>query len=85
MNAGDEFGRSVTTSQDGIWVAVGSSGANTVHVWKYVEVDSSVRTVVLEGSITHEMSAGAIDVDATASDVQVKLNGNLLIPFRLHN
>lgn len=81
LNAGDEFGRSVTTSQNGIWVAVGSPGANTVHVWKYVEVDSSVRTVALEGSITHEMSAGAIDVDATASDVQVKLNGNLLIPY----
>ena len=81
LNTGDEFGRSVTTSQDGIWVAVGSPGANKVHVWKYVEVEPEIRTISLGGSLTHEMPATAIDANADAGDVQVKLNGNLLVPY----
>jgi hypothetical protein len=81
LTTGDDFGRSVTSSHDGKWIAVGAPGANTVYVWKYVEVDTETRTIPLDGSLTHTIPAGSIGINTTAADVQVKLKGNILVPY----
>ena len=82
LSTDDLFGTSVSTSKNGKWIAVGAPGADTVYIWKFIEVENSAtRSIALNGSLVHDVPAPALGLGLDANDFSVKLNGKLLIPF----
>ena len=76
------FGYSVASSQDGNWIAVGAPGINLVYVYKYVTVDDpSYISKDTQGLAVHLIPSTALSKGLTASDISVKLNNKLLVPY----
>ena len=75
------FGQAVTASKDGIWIAVGAPGVNTVYIYKYKEVETDIRIAVLGGQDYLLAPVTAQYVGVTATDVKVRYNTKLLVPF----
>lgn len=81
ISPNDLFGRSVASSLDGNWIAIGAPGGNTVYVYYWKEVDTATRTVVTAGVASHNIPDDALGLGLDAGDVKVRLNGKLLTPF----
>ena len=81
LSSNAEFGKSVTTSQDGKWIAIGAPGISTAYLYKYREVETAVVSADLQGQDYLQIPASAQNQSLTAGDVKVRLNDKLLVPY----
>lgn len=67
-NVNDEFGHSVTISQNERWIYVGAPGANKVYAYARVDVDNQTVSYTTDGTTTNYNYSNFIVIDPTKPD-----------------
>jgi hypothetical protein len=81
ISSSANFGKAVAASRDGNWLAVGAPGTNRVYIYKRHEVETEISTYVAQSQTEFLIPFSAQGLSLTANDVQVRVNGQLLVPF----